>query len=117
LEYEQHKINLVKLHGLTGVAFWCVGKKPDVKFKWHWIVFSGIPSFGYLAMPFQILTQNLSNKGVWTLLGLKPHSNISNLLDIIPGYRELDFYILSRIGSGRKTVPQSVNTKASAENQ
>ena len=82
-------------------------KNPDVKFKWYWIVFSAIPSFGYLAMPFQILARNLSNKAVWTLLGLKLHSNISNLLDIIPGYRELDFYILGRLIWGRKTIPQS----------
>ncbi|MFC1514463.1 hypothetical protein ACFL5X_00995 [Candidatus Omnitrophota bacterium] len=93
--------------GLTGmllpglyrliITFWVAQKNPNVDFKWYWIAFCVLPTFGYLAMPLQILTQNLSNKAAFRLFYLKIRTNIADIVDIIPGYRELDFYVLSRI--------------------
>ncbi|MFC1599167.1 hypothetical protein ACFL2W_00085, partial [Candidatus Omnitrophota bacterium] len=91
----------------ASVTMIVAAKDPDVKFKWYWIVLSCAPTIGYLAMPLQILSQNLSNKAAWTLLGLKLHSNISSLLDIFPGYRELDFYVLSRLRQQGKPRPRA----------
>ena len=72
-------------------------RNPDIEFKWYWVAFSGVPSLGYLAIPFQVLTQTLSNKTIWLLFGFKLKAKILHLLDVIPGYREFDFYILNKI--------------------
>lgn len=74
-------------------------RNPQLIFRWYWILFAIIPSFGYLSVILQVLSKTLSLTASWYLLKYKVVSGIKGILDIIPGYREFDFYILNRFTS------------------
>ncbi len=72
-------------------------QNPRLVFRWYWVAFSVIPSFGYLSVILQVLSKTLSVSVSWYLLKYKITSGIKDILDVIPGYREFDFYILSKL--------------------
>jgi hypothetical protein len=69
----------------------------DTKFSWYWTFFSVLPSVGYLAVPAQVLNLILSKKIVWRLFVFKISSAFWQLIDIIPGWREIKFYLINPI--------------------
>ncbi len=66
-------------------------------FRWYWVLFALIPSFGYLAVILQVLSKTFSVSACRYLLKYKIVSAVKTILDIIPGYREFDFYILDHL--------------------
>jgi hypothetical protein len=72
-------------------------RNPKLIFRWYWVIFSVIPSFGYLSVVLQVLSKTLSVSASWYLLKYKVALGIQGALDIIPAYREFDFYILNRL--------------------
>ncbi|MDB4349339.1 ARMT1-like domain-containing protein [Omnitrophica bacterium] len=61
----------------------------DVEFKWRWVLLSFSPGLlGYLAMLLQGLDKVLVLKMAW----YKIREAVKNVLEIVPGYRELRYY-------------------------
>jgi len=92
------------------VTLLSAARNRDVVFRWYWVVVSGLPIVGYAAMPLQAMSEMFSNGAALKLIMMKLRATIMGVLDVMPGYRQFDYYVLSRRHSGRKDDGDEVST-------